>query len=65
MINRGLWSISLVILTACFSLKISYRHGTCIVQEPIYMCLLTIACLHNKAAVEAKMPVSDLKMEAK
>ena len=36
-----------------FSLRILYRRefimGTCNV---IYMCLLTITCLHNKAAVE-------------
>ena len=31
--------------------------GVCIVQALIYMCLLTIACLYNKAAVVTKMPV--------
>ena len=38
-----------------FSQKISYRHqlitGVGIAQTLIYMCLLTITCLHNKAAV--------------
>ena len=29
--------------------------GTCIMQMPIYMCLLKITCLHNKTVLVTKM----------
>ena len=34
--------------------QVSINIGTCIVQSLIYMHLLTIRCLHNKAAVVTK-----------
>ena len=39
-----------------FAWKIS-KVPSNIVQVPIYMCLLTVTCLYNKAAVVTKMPV--------
>ena len=48
MINRGLYSIILNFLTACF-LK-DFITGTCIVQASIYMHLLT--CLHNECYLQ-------------
>ena len=58
--SRGLYSISLV-LNGTFSQKILWRHqlinSICIIgigEALIYMRLLTITCLHNKAAVVTK-----------
>ena len=38
--------------------------GACIVQAPIYMSLLTITCLHNKAAVVTKTLVKSICLGA-